>query len=340
MPTRRQLMQESICATAVALPLFNVVSSRASAAEFVLKLGNSYQGIHPTNVRIKEAGQKIKEESGGRVEVRLFPDSQLGQDTQMIEQMRSGALEMMATPLSYMSSLVPAVNVSGLGFAFSNYDQVWSAWDGTYGAFLRKQCPDKIGVFCFDKTFDNGFRQITASTRAVHNPDDLKGMKIRVPAEENKTSLFKHLGAAPATISIKETYSALQTHVVDAQENGLPHIEFWKFYEVAKFCSLTNHIWDGLSIFINLATFKGMPSTLQDIVARNFDAAALKQRADILALNEALLGKIEKWGMKVNSTNPEEFRGALRRSGYYQEWRARLGNEAWRMLEAYTGTLG
>jgi tripartite ATP-independent transporter DctP family solute receptor len=338
--TRRQFIQESISAAAAALPLFNIISSRANAAEFVLKLGNSYQSVHPTNVRIKEAGQKIKEESGGRVEVRLFPDSQLGQDTQMIEQMRSGALEMMATPLSYMSSLVPAVNVSGLGFAFSNYDQVWSAWDGTYGAFLRKQCPDKIGVFCFDKTFDNGFRQITASTHAVHQPDDLKGMKIRVPAEENKTSLFKHLGAAPATISIKETYSALQTHVVDAQENGLPHIEFWKFYEVAKFCSLTNHIWDGLSVFINLATFQRMPSNLQEIVARNFDAAALKQRADMLALNQALLGKIEKWGMKTNSTNPEDFRQALRRSGYYQEWRGRLGDESWRMLEVYTGALG
>jgi tripartite ATP-independent transporter DctP family solute receptor len=338
--TRRRFLQNGISATAVTLPLFNVLSSRAHAAEFVLKLGNSYQATHPTNLRIKEAGQKIKEESGGRVEVRLFADSQLGQDTQMIEQMRSGALEMMATPLSYMSSLVPAVNVSGLGFAFSNYDQVWSAWDGNYGDFLRKQCPDKIGVFCFEKTFDNGFRQITASTHPVNKPDDLKGMKIRVPAEENKTSLFKHLGAAPATVSIKETYSALQTHVVDAQENGLPHIEFWKFYEVAKYCSLTNHIWDGLSVFINLPTFKRMPATLQEIVARNFDAAALNQRADMLALNQVLIGKIEKWGMKTNSTNPEEFREALRRSGYYQEWRTKLGDEAWHMLEVYTGALG
>jgi TRAP-type transport system periplasmic protein len=338
--TRRQFVRRGISATAVSIPLLNFLSSRAHAAELVLKVGNSYPAAHPTNVRIKEAGQKIKEESGGRVEVRLFPDSQLGQDTQMIEQMRSGALEMMVTPLSYMSSLVPAVNVSGLGFAFKNYDQVWSAWDGSYGAFLRKQCPDKIGVFCFDKTFDNGFRQITASNHPVNKPGDLKGMKIRVPAEENKTSLFKHLGAAPATVSIKETYSALQTHVVDAQENGLPHIEFWKFYEVAKYCSLTNHIWDGLSVFINLATFQRMPTDLQGVVTRNFDAAALKQRADMFALNQVLLGKIEKWGMKVNSTNPEEFREALRQSGYYQEWRTRLGEEAWQMLEVYTGALG
>jgi len=258
----------------------------------------------------------------------------------MIEQMRSGALEMMTTPMSYMSSLVPAINASGLGFAFRNYDQVWSAWDGTYGAYLRRQCPDRIGVFCFDKTFDNGFRQITASTRPVKTPDDLKGMKIRVPAEENKTSLFKHLGAAPTTVSIKETYSALQTHIVDAQENGLPHIEFWKFYEVAKFCSLTNHIWDGLSVFINLATYQGMPESLREIVARNLDAAALKQRADILALNQVLQGKIEKWGMTINSTNPEEFRETLRRSGYYQEWRTRIGDEAWQLLETYTGVLG
>jgi len=338
--TRRQLVRTAVGGTALSVPLLGGVLRRANAAEFALKLGNSYPAAHPTNVRLKEASQSIRQESGGRVELRLFPDSQLGQDTQMIEQMRSGALEMMTTPMSYMSSLVPAVNASGLGFAFRNYDQVWSAWDGTYGAYLRRQCPERIGVFCFDKTFDNGFRQITASTRPVKTPDDLKGMKIRVPAEENKTSLFKHLGAAPTTVSIKETYSALQTHIVDAQENGLPHIEFWKFYEVAKFCSLTNHIWDGLSVFINLATYQRMPESLREIVARNLDAAALKQRADILALNQVLQGKIEKWGMTINSTNPEDFRETLRRSGYYQEWRTRIGDEAWQLLETHTGVLG
>jgi tripartite ATP-independent transporter DctP family solute receptor len=244
------------------------------------------------------------------------------------------------TPLSYMSSLVPGVNASGLGFAFSNYDQVWGAWDGDFGDYLRRQCPDKIGVVCFDKTFDNGFRQITASTHAVNVPADLKGMKIRVPAEENKTSLFSHLGAAPTTVNIKETYSALQTHVVDAQENGLPHIEFWKFYEVAKYCSLTNHIWDGLSVFINLKTFNKMPGNIQEIVVRNFNSAAVKQRRDILALNKELLGKIDKWGMKVNSTNPADFRNALHQSGYYKEWRNKIGDEAWLTLEKHTGALG
>jgi TRAP-type transport system periplasmic protein len=197
-----------------------------------------------------------------------------------------------------------------------------------------------VGLVCFDKTFDNGFRQITASTHAVAVPADLKGMKIRVPAEENKTSLFRHLGAAPTTISIKETYSALQTHIVDAQENGLPHIEFWKFYEVAKYCSLTNHIWDGLSVFINQKALNKIPSDIQEVVQRNFDAAALKQRADILALNKELLGKIEKWGMKVNSTNPEDFRKVLRENGYYKEWKEKVPSQAWTMLEKYTGPLG
>jgi TRAP-type transport system periplasmic protein len=335
---RRQFIRAS--AGAAAVPLVAVLPSRALAADFVLKCGNSYPAAHPTNVRIKEAARAIKEESGGRVELRLFADSQLGSDPQMIEQMRSGALEMQVTNFAYMSSLVPGVNASGLGFAFSNYDQTWAAWDGGYGDYLRRQCPDKIGVACFDKTFDNGFRQITASTHAINVPADLKGMKIRVPAEDSKASLFSHLGAAPTTVSIKETYSALQTHVVDAQENGLPHIEFWKFHEVAKYCSFTNHIWDGLCAFINLKTLNRMPTNIQEIVVRNFNDAAVKQHGDILALNKELIGKIEKWGMKINSTNPADFRTALHESGYYKKWREKIGEEAWLMLEKHTGALG
>jgi TRAP-type transport system periplasmic protein len=335
--TRRTLLRLS---GAAVLPLVNILSSRAYAAEFVLKCGNSYQAVHPTNLRLKEAGQQIKEESGGRVEFRLFPDSQLGSDPQMHEQMRSGALEVLVSPMGYLSSLVPAVNVSGLGYVFANYEQVWSAWDGAYGGYLRKQCPDKVGAVCLDKTFDNGFRQVTPSTHAVNTPDDLKGMKIRVPSEENKVSLFSHLGAAPTAIAIKETYSALQTHIVDAQENGLPHIEFWKFYEVAKFCSLTNHMWDGLSIFINLKTFNKLPGELQAVVSRHLNDAALKQRADLLAMNQTLLGKIDKWGMKINHTDPEPFRETLRKAGYYDEWRGKIGAEAWGMLEQHTGHLG
>ena len=339
--TRRQLIRNSMLAGAAAVPAFNVLlRSRAEAAEFTLKVGNSFQATHPTNVRIAEAGQKIQQESGGRVEIRLFPDSQLGSDPQMIEQCRSGALEICVTSVLFVDSLVPQVNASGLGFAFNNLDQVWSAWDGDFGDYIRKQFPSKVGVMVFDKVFDNGFREVTSSKRPVYTPEDLSGMKVRIPPEEILTSLFSHLGASPATIAIKETYSALQTHLVDAQENDLAHIEFWKFYEVAKYCSMTNHMWDGLWPFANLAVMNKMPSNLRDMVITNFNAAAVKQRADMLALNQSLRSKIEKTGMKFNDTDPTKFRAVLRKTGYYKEWKTKLGSQVWSLIERHTSALG
>jgi TRAP-type transport system periplasmic protein len=339
MITRRRFVQRSVATGALAIPAIHSFSRSASAAPMVFKCSNSYVLAHPVNQRLKQAGDRIREESDGKIELRLFPDSALGGDPQMVAQLRSGALEIHTGLFSYYSSLVPAVNASGLGFAFKDYDQVWAAWDGAFGDYLRAQCPDKVGAICLDKTFDTGFRQITTSTHPVVKPEDLKGMKIRVPNEENKTSLFTHLGAAPTPIPIKEMYSALQTGVVDAQENGLPHIEFLKLYEVTKFCSLTNHIWDGLSIFVNAKAMNRLTSGQQEILTKNLNLAAVQERADYSSLMTDILPKIEQQGMKVNTTKRDEFVAVLNESGYYKEWKGRLGDEPWSLLEKYTGPL-
>jgi TRAP-type transport system periplasmic protein len=341
MITRRGMIRRSVATAALAIPAIHLFSrsASASAAPIVFKCSNSYVLSHPVNQRLKQAGERIKKESDGQIELRLFPDSALGSDPEMVAQLRSGALEIHIGLFSYYSSLVPAVNASGLGFAFKNYDQVWAAWDGAFGDYLRAQCPDKVGAICLDKTFDTGFRQITTSTHPVVTPADLKGLKIRVPNEENKTSLFTYLGASPTPIPIKEMYSALQTRVVDAQENGLPHIELWKLYEVTKFCSLTNHIWDGLSIFVNTKAMNRLTSAQQEILTKNLNLAAIQERADYTTLMANILPQMAKQGMKVNTTKRDEFVAVLQESGYYKAWKARLGDEPWSLLEKFTGPL-
>jgi tripartite ATP-independent transporter DctP family solute receptor len=338
--TRRQFVRRTVVAGALAAPVFSILSRRARAADFVLKCGNSFPAGHPINLRLNEAAKSIKEESGGRVDLRVFPNSQLGFDPAMIEQARSGALDICVTSVLFVDSLVPAVNASGLGFAFRNLDEVWAAWDGDFGTSLRKWLREKVGVVVFEKTFDNGFRHITSSVRPIMEPGDLKGMKLRIPPYEVLTSLFTHLGASPVSVAIKETYSALQTHLADGQENPLFHLDIWKFYEVQKYCSLTGHIWDGLWAFANPDNLNRLPEDLRGIVQRNFDEAALKQRADMLRLNESLFGKLEKMGMKINKTDPEQFRQALRSTGFYKERKEKLGPEVWALLERYTGQLG
>ena len=218
--------------------------TRAGAADFSLKAANNTPTTHPLTVRMIQAFDAIRSETGGKVDIRIFPSNQLGGDTDMLSQLRSGALEFFTLSPLILSTLVPQASISGVGFAWSGYDRVWPAMDGDLGAYVRAQI-GKSGLHAFDRIWENGFRQTTSSTRPIANPDDFKGFKIRVPPSPMWTSMFKAFDAAPMSINFAETYSALQTRIAEGQENPLALISTAKLYEVQKYLTKTNHMWDG-----------------------------------------------------------------------------------------------
>jgi TRAP-type C4-dicarboxylate transport system substrate-binding protein len=190
-----------------------------------------------------------------------------------------------------------------------------------------------------DKIWDNGFRQTTTSTKPINGPEDLRGLKIRVPVSPMWTSLFKAFDAAPTSINASEMYTALQTKVVDAQENPVSVISIFKLHEVQKYCSLTNHMWDGFWFLANRRAWERLPAPIRDIAAKHLNAAAIAQRADIAALNSSLQQEIASKGMVINTPRTEPFRDKLRSAGYYAEWKSKFGTEAWAILERNTGRL-
>src|SRR5215468_7326642 len=238
-------------AAAASVGTFAILTGRAKGAEVSYKFGNNQPVNHPMNVRANEMLPKILEESGGRLEVRVFPNNQLGADPDMLQQLRRGALEMFAlSGINVLSTMNKVTSLYGVAFAFPNYDVMWSAVDGDLGTYLRRQI-EKLGLYAHEKLWDNGFRQITSSTRPIKTPDDLKGFKIRVPPSPLWTSMFKAFDAAPTSINFSEVYSALQTKVVEGQENPLAVIFFAKLFEVQKYLSQTNHMWDGFWFLAN-----------------------------------------------------------------------------------------
>ncbi len=192
----------------------------------------------------------IKTETNGRFDLQIFPNNQLGADTDVLSQLRSGGVEFFTMSGLILATLVPAASINGMGFAFPDYATVWKAMDGDLGAFVRKEVA-KANIVAFEKIWDNGFRQTTSSTRPINGPGDYKGFKIRVPVSPLWTSMFKAFDAAPASINFNEVYSALQTKIVEGQENPLALISTAKLYEVQKYCSLTNHMWDGYWFLAN-----------------------------------------------------------------------------------------
>ena len=313
-------------------------ATSARAAEFSYKYANNMPATHPMNVRAKEAADRIEKATNGRVVFQIFPSNQLGSDTDMLSQVRSGAIEFFTLSGLILSTLVPAASINGIGFAFADYDAVWKAMDGDLGRHVRGEI-GKSGLVAMERIWDNGFRQVTTSTKPIASPADLKGLKIRVPVSPLWTSMFKAFDASPASINFAETYSALQTKIVEGQENPLAVISTAKLYEVQKYCSLTNHMWDGFWMLANKRAWEKLPPDLQTIVARHWNDAAMAERADTATLNASLQADLAKQGLVFNQPKPEEFRDVLRKAGFYSEWKNKYGAEAWALLEKTSGSL-
>ncbi|QHE93608.1 TRAP transporter substrate-binding protein [Pandoraea fibrosis] len=312
--------------------------TQAHAAEFTVKFANNLPISHPMNVRAKEMAQKIAEQSKGRIDFQIYPNNQLGTDSDMLSQIRSGAIDFFTLSPLILGTLVPSAQISGVGFAFKDYGQVWAAMDGDLGAHVRGQIA-KTSVFAFDKIWENGYRQITTSSRPINSPADLKGLKIRVPTSPLWTSMFRAFDSSPTSINFAEVYSALQTHIVEAQENPLALLTTAKLYEVQKYVSMTNHMWDGFWFLANKQKWDKLPKDLQAIVTANVNAAAMAQRDDVRKLNDGVMAELKQKGLVFNAPNNEQFREKLRAAGFYAEWHKKFGDEAWAVLEKYTGKL-
>jgi tripartite ATP-independent transporter DctP family solute receptor len=315
-----------------------LLSRKAGAAETVLKFANSNAIDHPLNIRLREASAKILEETGGKVEVQVFPNSQLGGDTDVLSQLRSGAVDFFTLSGLILGNFVPVSAIHGVGFAFSQYADVWRALDGDLGNHLRTVI-GKSGLYAFDKNWDDGFRHFFSSTKPILTPADMKGFKLRVPASPMFVSLFKALGASPVAINWGETYSALQTKVVDGLEQSLINMEASKVYEVQKYGSLVNYTWNGFFLLANGPSWQGLKDDTKTIIARNFNASALKQREDVAQMDAGLKTKLGEQGIAFSTPPTAPFKEALQAGGYYVEWKQKFGNEAWGYLEKYAGKL-
>ncbi len=331
------MTRRHILAGAAALPL-TAIARRARAAEFELKLATGQSPTNPINVRLQEGIDRIAKATNGQVSIKLFPNNQLGSDTDQISQLRAGGLDFLNVAGSVLSTLAPATALVNVGFAFANYEQVYRAVDGQLGQYIAAQI-DKTGIVLIAPLGDNGFRQITSSEKQIKGPDDLKGFHIRVPVSPIFTSLFQALGASPTSINFNEVYTALQTKLVGGQENGLVTIETAKLYEVQKYVSQTNHIWDCFCVLANRRSLARLPKDTADLVRREFAQSIHDQRADEQHLDASLKGTLEKDGMTFLEADKAAFREALRKTSFYADWKAKFGDEGWAALQAVTGPL-
>jgi tripartite ATP-independent transporter DctP family solute receptor len=335
---RRGMTRRAIIAATTAVPFMGILRYPGLAAEFEYKLATGQDPTHPVNTRAQEALNRIREATGGKLDIKLFPANQLGSDTDLLTQVRNGSIEFFNLSTSILATFVPVAGILNTGFAFKDYDAVWKSMDGDLGEYVRAEIA-KTPIMTVSRAWDNGFRHITSSTREIKTPGDLKGFKIRVPPAPMLTSLFKALDAGPAPINFNELYTALQTKIVEGQENPLAIIATTRLYEVQKTCSLTGHVWDGYWILGNKRAFQRLPKDLQETVSRELDRSTTDQRADVAKLSDSLRQELSAKGMQFIEVDREPFQQALANTTFYKDWKAKYGDQAWSHLEKYSGKL-
>jgi len=248
----------------------------------------------------QEANQALK----GKVEVRVFHSSQLGSDEQMIKGIRVSAPEMQI-PSTVMSTVDQRYGVFEMPYLIvSRAHMKKAAENREVQKALFEPLPARgirvLGVW------ENGFRHITNNVRPIVRPEDLKGIKLRVPGGVWRVKMFQTYGANPSPMPFAEVYSALQSGVMDAQENPFSQIASAKFQEVQKFLSLTGHVYTPAFLIVSEDFWKKLPKDVQDTLARIARATGDFARSEGDRLDRELMSKLAP-PMKSSEPDKEAF---------------------------------
>ena len=333
--SRRQFTARLAVAGGMAL-----ISRNVRAADLKLRQFHNQPADSPLHKRLVEMWTAVKAETGGRVDVATFADNDNlpGSDPAALKMLVDGELDFFTLNGGLIGTVVPAVNVQGIPFAFRDEAQVYKAIDGDLGAHLAKEMAAK-GIYAVPRGgFENGFRQITCSVRPIRTVDDLKGIKMRSPDTPVYVECWKALGATPVVFNFNKIYEALKTGEADAQDNPLNVAELLKLYEVQKYISLTNHMWSGFNLIANLKMWQGLPADVQRIIERNAEKYVKLQREDTDKMNHDLAPRLTQRGMTINQPDATSFRAKL--GDYYARWKNIIGSKTWAILETHVGKLG
>jgi len=331
--TRRKFTQGLIAAGGL------VVSRGLPAAEFMLRQYHNQPEESPLHKRLVEMWAAVKTETGGRVDVQTFPENNHFKegDPDPLAMLQRGELDFYTNSGNGLASVVPAANIQATPFAFRTPEQVYSAMDGDLGEYLREELMAKGVYFVPKGSFENGFHQITCSTRPIRTADDMKGLKIRAPGSAIYLEFWKALGAVPVSMNINSLYAGLKSGAAEAQEDPLDVIELFKLYEVQKYVSMTNHSWSGYNLLANLKLWQRFPADVQESIRRNAEKFVRLQRADTDQINNTVRTELIQQGMVFNEPDITSFRARL--GTFYEHWKESVGEKAWSLLEAHVGKL-
>lgn len=269
----------------------------AQIKEHVFKIGAGLSEDHPQLKSLRYFAEQLAAKSGGKLVAQVHASGSLGNDVTMTSALRGGTLEMTIPDSSTLASLVKPFGVLNLPLTFNSEQEADAVLDGPFGQKLLARLPEKglIGL----GFWENGFRHVTNSRRAVQRADDLSGLKLRVIQSPLFLDTFNALGANATPMPFTELYSAMESAAVDGQENPPATILASKFYEVQKHLVLSRHMYSAWVLLMSKKTWDGLSAQEQKIVQDAAREATLYERKAIRAFSETALADLKKAGMQI-----------------------------------------
>lgn len=313
---------------AVGLTLGPIAEARTLRISYNVAPGSSWdQGAR----RFKEL---VEERSGGRYTVELYPNAILagGNDRVELEMTQAGAIDFLIKSTQWLTALDREFLLISLPWLFPNHEVANQVMDGPAGQRLLDglERHNLVGL----AWGVNGFRQVTNSKREIRRPEDLRGLKIRVPGNEMYLAIFQHLGAVPVTMSFAEVFTALQTGAVDGQENPLSLIWSSRFHDVQNYVTIWNYSYDAVAFIASGVLWRGLSEEDRAMFAQAAKEAMAYEREIVAQEDIDLVVKLAEEGITVTQLTDEEieaFRQAL--APVYRDYVNNIGPEVAKLFE-------
>lgn len=296
-------------------------NASSSETEIVLQFGHVLAPTHPYQLGAEKFKEVLEEIAPQPVRVEIFDSAQLGSERDMTEGLQLGTLDIAIAP-GTIASFEPQMGVLDLPYIFRDREHAYKVLDGEIGAELAANLPNMdLRLLAY---WENGFRQVTNSSKPIYTPDDLNGVRLRVPENGIYVDTFNAWGANVTSMAFGELYTALQQRTVDGQENPLAIIYTNKFFETQEYISLTNHFYGPAQVIISEATWSKLSTEMQEAVQQAANEARDYQRKLLAEKDAEYLQRLKEEGMQVNEVDVDAFREAAQ--PIWEQYRDRFGD--------------
>jgi tripartite ATP-independent transporter DctP family solute receptor len=297
----------------------------AAAAATTMRFGHANNNGEIATDLFQEFADSVTKRTKGELTIRVFPAEQLGKEGDLIQQVKSGALDISAPSMPSLSGLVPALEIASAPFLWADWAQAEKVITGPAFEPPFDELRDKHNILMLSKIWYWGWRNLTTGTRAVNKPEDLAGMKIRVPESPVWVEMIRAMGGAPTPIPFGEVYTALQQKTVDGQENPIPTIYSRKFYEVQAHLSMTRHMLQNNTMVVNKRSFERLSPEFQKVLMEEAAAASAKNSKLQQERETSMLEEIRKSGRTAIVDSPDRAAFAAKMAPAMQKLESRWG---------------